>query len=168
MKENTTVQTKRKLKCAWKVQCNCGIIYNFESCSEKKPNKKKHANTIDECIPVIWDGQCFQLNGTMKEMHSSLCSRLMVFRFRFWSYQYCVFGNGLQSNRRVKWIKNHWLFPVHIVHMIKEWSILITQSQAHMQRHQAFHFFAHKYINREIRHRIAMPFRSIRIFISMF
>lgn len=86
MKENTTVQTKRKLKCAWKVQCNCGIIYNFESCREKKPNKKKHANTIDECIPVIWDGQCFQLNGTMKEMHSSLCSRLMVFRFRFWSY----------------------------------------------------------------------------------
>lgn len=63
-----------------------------------------------ECIPVIWNGHWFpQLNTTMKEMRSSLCSR-HFFLDRFFLFLFLL-SFGLASFRwllmmlAIKWIK---------------------------------------------------------------
>lgn len=103
---------KEESRSAWwkKVQCNCRIIYKFfqQNYGEKKP---KDANTTN-AYRLIWDGQCIQLNGMMKEMFTSLyaADRLFLLRVPFFLSLYvCVsviVWRGLWSKKSsVKWIK---------------------------------------------------------------
>lgn len=105
---------RKKRVTAWKVQCNCGIIYKFLKLREKKP---KDANTFN-AYRLIWDGQCIQRNGMMKEMLTSLCvadkTSSLSLSFSFF-VRACQLLCGVACDRNRQWngLKSHWLFVAH-------------------------------------------------------
>lgn len=129
---------------AWKVQCNCGIIYNFCFVEAKRRKEAEWEENMQirwmNAYRAIWDGQCFQRNGTMKEMLSSLwVADIVVFSF---SLLLVLLAIESPSEMDLKAID---CFPVHC-----------EQHQSHLNRNASRFFCVSHFctdINRRIRHR---------------